>query len=566
MLEFKRIDKTKEEIEKLNNITKIISFIRFIVAVTSIIFIIIGISYKSLYLFIGIGIFVIFALLLILTNKYYKKLEVLKNIIKAYDNHKKRRENKYHLFKDNGNDLKSKNNYKESDLDLFGPHSIYQYLSVAKTKYGRKYLHDALVDGSDYDYKELSQKLAENEDSIYLEGAIYNFNDDAKKMDYDSLYSLIGNKIIFNILFILPLISFILMIVYIPFIFIKGFNPYFLFIFVIVNYFLTKLCLNNPIFNLDSHIYYDVCEKYLDLSTTINNINIDTNIYNNIKNTINDKKENLKNVISSLNLLSYRKNMLFNFLSNSIFIFDFWTIIIYNLKTKKNIEIKDYFEAVGRLEVALSFANIGIDNEIYTIGQENESIDAKDMYHVLVKNCIPNSFNLNGGVVLTGSNMSGKTTFMRTLGICQTLFNANALIPAKEFKSSKINIYTSLRANDMLSEGISTFYAEILRVKEMNDAIKNNKNLLVIDEIFKGTNAIDRIEASFKVIDKFNSYYQYFIVSTHDFELCDAKNILNYHFNEEYNDDKISFDYKIKIGKSDTKNAIYLLKMANIID
>ena len=77
---------------------------------------------------------------------------------------------------------------------------------------------------------------------------------------------------------------------------------------------------------------------------------------------------------------------------------------------------------------------------------------------------------------------------------------------------------------------------------------------------------ISEIDASFKFIDKLNYYNQFFIISTHDFELCNANNILNYHFNETYIDDKISFDYKIKEGKSETKNAIYLLKMANIIE
>ena len=72
--------------------------------------------------------------------------------------------------------------------------------------------------------------------------------------------------------------------------------------------------------------------------------------------------------------------------------------------------------------------------------------------------------------------------------------------------------YTSLRANDLLSEGISTFYAEILRMKTINNAIKENKCLILIDEIFKGTNAYERINASFKVIDKLNSYNAYFIV------------------------------------------------------
>ena len=224
---------------------------------------------------------------------------------------------------------------------------------------------------------------------------------------------------------------------------------------------------------------------------------------------------------------------------------------------KKKIIIEELVER--------DLAIIGMDNEIYCIPTISNEIKFIDIYHPLVNNCVPNSLTINEGIILTGSNMSGKTTFMRTLGLAQTLYNAGGIIPAKSFSSSNLDIYTSLRANDMLSEGISTFYAEILRMKKINNAIKENKCLILVDEIFKGTNTNDRINASSQVVDKLNSFKQLFIISTHDFELCELSNIKNFHFNEEYIDDKISFDYKIKPGKSETKNAIYLLKMADII-
>ena len=331
-------------------------------------------------------------------------------------------------------------------------------------------------------------------------------------------------------------------------------------------FFLSKICLVNPIFTINSDSYYSLCEKYLDLYEVVSDVDIEDKLYLDIRAAFNDNYDSVKNTMNILNLLAYRKNMIFNVISYALFSFDFFIILIYNMKTKAQDGIKEFFIAEGKLEVALSLANIGIDNQVYTKPSNSDTIKAIDMYHPLVKNCIPNSIALNGGVILTGSNMSGKTTFMRTLGICQILFNAKGLIPAYMFNSTDLNIYTSLRANDMLSEGISTFYAEILRMQAVNEAIKDKKNLILVDEIFKGTNAIERIEASFKVIDKLNDYKQLFIISTHDFELCNAKNINNYHFNETYNDDKISFDYKIKEGKSETKNAIYLLKMAKIID
>ena len=118
---------------------------------------------------------------------------------------------------------------------------------------------------------------------------------------------------------------------------------------------------------------------------------------------------------------------------------------------------------------------------------------------------------------------------MRTLGINEVLFNAGGIVPAKSFTAPHMEVLTSLRANDMLSEGVSTFYAEILRMKRVNKEIENGRCLVLIDEIFKGTNAYERITASLKVIEKLNSKGTIFIISTHDFELCEAKDILNYH-------------------------------------
>ena len=223
---------------------------------------------------------------------------------------------------------------------------------------------------------------------------------------------------------LLPLLSFIGMLVFIPFIFINNLNPWFIVIFMATNIILCKVALVNPIFNLNTDAYYSLCEKYLLMRDIVNKVNIEDDLYKDLKKKLNDNYQSLKNTMSILNLLAYRKNVIFNLIANGLFSFDFFIILIYNLKTKKQDGLKEYFEAVGHLEVIISLANIGIDNNIYTKGEEGDNIDSIDMYHPLVKNCISNSISMNGGIILTGSNMSGKTTFMRTLGVCQTLYNA----------------------------------------------------------------------------------------------------------------------------------------------
>ncbi|MDE5715451.1 MAG: hypothetical protein K2I42_04885, partial [Anaeroplasmataceae bacterium] len=211
---------------------------------------------------------------------------------------------------------------------------------------------------------------------------------------------------------------------------------------------------------------------------------------------------------------------------------------------------------------------IGLDNNIYSIpvSKDDLQIEIEGGYHPLVKNCVSNDFSFQRGIILTGSNMSGKTTFMRMLGVNQILANAGGLVCAKRYSAPKLEVVTSLRANDMLQEGISTFYAEINRMKKIISLSMERRTLILVDEIFKGTNAKDRIYASKEIIKKLNGFNCLFLITTHDFELCDVDNIENYHFDEEYIEDKISFDYCIKKGKCQKTNAIYLLKMAGVLD
>ena len=260
-----------------------------------------------------------------------------------------------------------------------------------------------------------------------------------------------------------------------------------------------------------------------------------------------------------------RKNIVFNIVTNLIFSFDFFIIVIYNKLSKNSQKLDELFDSVGIIEVVLSFLNLIIDQNTYTRCITTKELKIVDGIHPLINNCIPNSIIIDGGIILTGSNMSGKTTFMRMVGVNQILKNACGIALAKEFSSPNILVNTSLRINDLLQEGISTFYAEILRMKKINTSIKKGKILVLVDEIFKGTNHDERIEAAFKLIEKLNELGIYFIISTHDFELSKAKNIKNYHFAEDYIKDKLYFDYKIKEGVSKSKNAMYLLHLADII-
>lgn len=175
-------------------------------------------------------------------------------------------------------------------------------------------------------------------------------------------------------------------------------------------------------------------------------------------------------------------------------------------------------------------------------------------------------------VIITGSNMSGKSTFMRTLALNAVLAYAGGTVMAKRFRISPMHIFTSMRVSDDVSEGISSFYGEILRIKQMVTWSEQKKPMLVlVDEIFKGTNSADRIIGAQAAIRKLSHPWMMTLVTTHDFELCalaDSPEVQgkNYHFEEHYEGDAIAFDYKIRPGRCKTTNAQHLMRIAGLLD
>ncbi len=166
--------------------------------------------------------------------------------------------------------------------------------------------------------------------------------------------------------------------------------------------------------------------------------------------------------------------------------------------------------------------------------------------------------------------MSGKSTLLRTIGINLVLAYAGAPVCAQRFGCPILRIYTCMRVSDNLGESISSFYAELLRIKLIVSASKTEgKIFFLLDEIFKGTNSQDRHAGAKVLIRQLSKVGAMGLVSTHDLELGDLeresdRRIRNYHFREYYKNDEIHFDYKLRPGISTTRNAMYLIKMAGI--
>ena len=568
LLIFKNEQLLDNEIKKLTKLTKYISIVRLIIAIFLLVFAVslISLGDYALYGSLSAIFLILLILFILLTNRFYDSLELKKRKKHVYMLHEKRRNKEYSQFLDTGNDFIDSNDYKQLDLDIFGNNSLYQYLSICKTKKGRELLAKKLTNPEveDNGYTKAIYEMANCEDMLDVEASLYNFQTKAKSVDYEEFNS-IGSKINIKFIDFIPLLSFVFMITYLVLIFTNGFNPIGIVIPLILNVLLSRINSRHNVMKLNATLYYNLCDSYINTIKVINTVSLNNECFNTIKTNINNELINLKKLRGAYSLLSSRGNIIFSLILNSALIFDLWLLLLLRVRCKNLSKINVIFDEVARLEAMMSLANVGMDSLVYCIPNTTKHIIAKGIYHPLVKDCVLNDIEIDQGIILTGSNMSGKTTFMRTIGINQVLFNAGSIVCAESYYSYYFEVITSLRANDMLSEGISTFYAEILRMKAINKGINEQKCLILIDEIFKGTNAFERISASIKIIERLNSSKSLFIISTHDFELCDCEGIINYHFNEEYDDNKISFDYKIKEGKCESKNALYLLKMADII-
>lgn len=201
------------------------------------------------------------------------------------------------------------------------------------------------------------------------------------------------------------------------------------------------------------------------------------------------------------------------------------------------------------------------------------SFTALDIGHPLIvetKN-VRNDIEIKNNIcVITGSNMSGKTTLLRTIGINLVLAYCGAPVCASKMECSIMDLFTSMRINDDLNSGISTFYAELLRIKMLIDfSHKQQDMIFLIDELFRGTNSRDRIIGATSVVKNLSKDWIIGLISTHDFELCNLENeidgkIVNYHFTESYINNKIQFDYTLRSGRCTTTNAKYLMKMVGI--
>ena len=288
-----------------------------------------------------------------------------------------------------------------------------------------------------------------------------------------------------------------------------------------------------------------------------------------------DASQAIKELSRIADKVNVRHNALIWFVVNVLLLWDFWCGFLFEKWRGRYAHLAaGWFQALGEFESLLCFSvlpNVCSTTSLPTIAPGKEII-AKEVGHPLIisDSRVSNDIVCKDNIfIISGSNMSGKTTFMRTVGINLVLAQAGSYICGREMSFSPVRIITSMRIADDLNEGISTFYAELKRIKGIISLGEARPDMMFfIDEIFRGTNSVDRLSGAKAVLGRLNALGVIGIITTHDLDLCDIADIYprieNYSFSEGYNDGRISFDYKIRQGRSTTTNAKYLMEMVGI--
>lgn len=577
------------ELNKEKKKSSNISLVRLILSLAVIIFAVRSISggvnaIETLIILLGVGLFV---LLVNIHVKVRDREKYLATKLKVLEEYNLRLEDKWTEFKDTGEEEVDLEHLYTGNLDIFGKGSLFQLINCTKTFLGRKFLVNTLkglrktkdISEKQLGVKEIGEDLEFCAEVQTLGEINIDKNNDPKELiDYaKSGSSFKYNKILKYIVYAFPVI--LILSAFLAYITsINGFLIVFLTVFVLNillnGYFLIK---GYDGFSKVAPFRKNI-KAYLSIIKLIENKDFESEYLNNIQKRVmkdihaSKVIKKLEGIVDSIDL---RYNLIAGMVLNIIFLWDYQCMFsLEDFKKEYGKSIEAYLNSIGEIEEVISLSIVSQVNEVSVFPSikngDKVFIKGNHIGHPLInKNSrINNSIEINEEIlVITGSNMSGKTTFLRTIGINLVLAYSGGAVLAKEFSTSNMEILTSMRIADNLEMGISTFYAELIRIKSIIEASKSNKPMIfLIDEIFRGTNSQDRIVGAINVIKSLSKKGIIGCISTHDFELCDIEDsrIKNYHFEEYYENGQILFDYKIKPGISTTKNAKYLMKMVGI--
>jgi DNA mismatch repair ATPase MutS len=506
---------------------------------------------------------------------------------------------------DTGHEFINQNHPYTSDLDIFGQHSIFQLVNRTTTESGMILLSEWLSEPApNYEIhdrqkaiKELSQKLDWRQD---FQASGMHFQN--KKSDYYKLLDWVEAPVVLlkyrrmyiAVAIILSVLSLLCLYFYIPYFDSSSWLIYLLPL-------ITVLFINNRILKKVKPLAEDIVETSTEnlntlrgYRTLINKIESESfkskKLYELQSILIKGKYSAFNEIKKLCKLLDFSqqrgvnkikipiKGNLFYSVLNSFLLLDIYLIIgIEKWKSKNKAFLKSWAEVVSEYEVINSLAGFCYSNPSYTfpeITEKNNYVHFESLGHPLINSNkrVCNNFHSEGQgdvVMITGSNMGGESTFLRTVGVNLVLALAGAPCCAKYGQLSNLEIFTSMRTQDNLKGGISSFYAELNRIEKMLKLIESGQNIyFLLDEMFKGTNSEDRHKGGFSLINQINKLNTSGIIATHDIELAKLSEnrmlVTNYSFNSKIKDNFMIFSYKLHPDICNDFNASELMEQSGI--
>jgi len=286
-----------------------------------------------------------------------------------------------------------------------------------------------------------------------------------------------------------------------------------------------------------------------------------------------------KKINKILGIFDQRANVLVLIITNALYMKELHLFSsIEKWKKKYGTHVLKWIDCIGEIDSLNSFANFYFNNPTFTFPRESTSVilKAKNIGHPIINSekRVYNDFHidsLHAFYIVTGANMAGKSTFLRTIGVNVILASCGAPVCANEFEFKPLHLFSSMRTADNLAHSTSYFQAELLRLKQLIATVeKGEPTLIILDEILKGTNSLDKLNGSKQFLLKLLKYNVCGLVATHDLALGDLENEMpdtfkNICFEIEHENHEIIYDYKIKEGRSKNMNASILLKEMGLI-
>jgi DNA mismatch repair ATPase MutS len=323
----------------------------------------------------------------------------------------------------------------------------------------------------------------------------------------------------------------------------------------------------------------NVLDQYSDLLRIINSEKFESSKLKDLSTITHQAEAKIARLAGLVRALDARLNFMTNLVVNSLLMYDLQCVYRLEKWKEENARaLESWLKAISEMEMLNSFSTYAYNHPDYAYAtiQKSLSITATGMGHPLIADdvCVTNDVAIGNpakALIITGANMAGKSTFLRTLGINLVLALNGAPVFAKQFACSIVGLRTGMRTADSLKDHQSYFYAELNRLHSITEELREQKPLLILlDEILKGTNSTDKQAGSIALVKQLVSYPCLSIIATHDLALGELENqfpdqVKNYHFEPTIENDELSFDYTLKRGIAEKMNATFLMKKMGII-